>query len=163
MLRFPPDPTLRVTKGPAAAVGLVALIFGAGFLVLAGVMSLQIHARGRFGLLPGMLAIALVTVIGLGFLDAAHALLRSDRGSRTVLLSNFTLYWVGGFFCLLPALLLIFHYSGVARLTSLREIATTLPAMGIGVLAIWLARSRNKNRQGPRSPAVPAPVTRPIG
>ena len=142
--RFPIHPFLPLARRQTLGVGIAALVFGIGFLVFGGVLASYAHTWGSDDRVPVILMLAIIVIVGVGFLDAAYALL---RGRRKELLGSFSLYAIGGFLCAIPILLLVAIYKGVAKSGNIEQTMLTLPAIAIGLMAIRLAWLRSRNRK----------------
>jgi Na+-driven multidrug efflux pump len=141
--RLPEDPLTPASRGQTLVVGAASLIAGIAFLVFAALTVHVTSASGRIGQPSVILLLAVMLVIGVGFIDVAVAIFRKKGKSRSYLLSNTTLYVSGCFLFIIPLLLV-----GVSILGKSQEGAWSalkvLSVSSLGLLAIRLARIRSK-------------------
>src|SRR4051812_27209931 len=105
MSHLPDDPLTPASKGQTLLVGVMSLIAASAFFVFTALTIQNTSASGRIAQPSIIWLIALMVLIGAGFLDVAFALLRKGGKRRRYLLSSTTLYLVGGFFVAVPVVL----------------------------------------------------------
>ncbi len=143
MVLLPEDPLTPASRDQILVVGVASLIAGIAFLVFAALTVQMASTSGRIGQASVILLIAVMLVIAIGFLDVAVAIFRKKGKGRPYLLSNTTLYLIGGFLLIIPVLLVgvgIFQKSQGMTWSALE----VLVFAGIGFWAMPPARMRSK-------------------
>jgi biotin transporter BioY len=143
-MRLPKDPLTPASKVEVLVTGIASAVAGIAFLVFAALTSWITYSNGRMGLPPVAMLISVMVVLSIGFFDVAFAIFRTKTRRRKNLLSNATLYFVGGFLLILPTLMVILGVLMTSK-WELTPILTFLSMSSLGLLAIRLARIRSKN------------------
>jgi len=161
MNQLPKDPLTPASKREVLITGVASSITGIVFLIFA-ILTINItHSNGRLGLPPVMFLIGFMVIVGVGFLGAAFTIFRGKDKREVSLFSSPTLYLVGGVLFVLP-LLIVALIIGMGSRVDLILVARVLPIMGLGLLAIRLARIRSKKGSNqlpdPTSPSVTPPA-----
>lgn len=143
-MRLPKNPLTPASKIEVLITGIASAVAGIIFLVFAALTVWITYSNGRIGMPPVVMLISVMVILSIGFFDVAFAIFRTNGRRRKHLLSNATLYLVGGFLLILPTLMVILGALMNSK-WELTPILTFLSMSSLGLLAIRLARIRSKN------------------
>ena len=145
MTQLPTDPLTPASKSQTIVVGVASLITSTAFFIFAALTIQMTSASGRISLPPVIFLIALMLIIGVGFLSVAVVIFRRQEKRGPYLLGSVTLYLVGAFLFVMPI-----ATAGAMMLTQSYQdswlLLKVLPLSSLGLLAIRLAHIRRKKQ-----------------
>ena len=136
---LPEDPLEPATKRQEFVAGIGFFLAGIAVLAFATWLTGNAYSNGRLKTLPVICILGGVIFIGIGFLDAAFAVLRKKGRRRPQLLGSVALYLVGSFMIVLPPWMTI-----DSILKGEKTDLKVLWLVSLGLLAVRLAWIRRK-------------------